>query len=90
MTDWTVELVYERKKERFRELCKAHDLTYAFSDDHRKWVAGEASWKMINEFSKSILPDEAAEIWNEIVDTKISEDGVNQFYTTAERWLSIR
>jgi len=90
MNDWTVKEVYERKCEEFRKRCKSHDLTYAFSDDHRKWRAGETSWASINELSKWLAPDDCSRIWNEIVDTKISPDGREQFYTTAERWLKIR
>ena len=31
----------------FEALCRLHDWTYAYSDDHRYWVAGEQSIKHI-------------------------------------------
>ena len=81
---------YSAKLEKFRRLCIRHDLTYAYSDDHRYWVAGQKSWAEINEFSKEILPDDAATIWNEIVDMKLTDGAKSGFYTTADRWLNLR
>lgn len=81
---------YEERLLAFRKLVSAHDLTYSYSDDHRKWVGGQASWAEVNKAGIEILPDDAAEIWNSIVDEKIAEGFREQFYMTAEHWLSRR
>lgn len=81
---------HEEHLQEFDDMCRCHDLTYAFSDDHRYWVAGEASIAKIREASKNILPDEASEIWNKWVDKAVSKEFAHQFYLGYEYWLSLR
>lgn len=64
----------------FRTLCQKHDLTYEYSDDSEYWRRGSASHAEIRAFAKRLLPETAARIWNEIVDTKIIESHRRQFY----------
>lgn len=82
--------VYKQKLEHFRDLVMKHDLFYSYSDDHRVWLRGQDSWAAINEASVHILPDDAAEIWNEMIDKNVREDYRSHYYTTAERWLKVR
>lgn len=35
----------------FYDLCARHDWYYAYSDDHRYWVAGEASWDRLKRLA---------------------------------------
>ncbi len=91
-TDWTIETsaVYDEKVKTFQNLVNAHDLTYSFSDDHRVWSRGEFSWKKINEAAREILPDDAADIWNKMVDETLTNGSREMFYSTAEHWKNRR
>lgn len=79
-------MTYEQKLAEFRNLVLAHDLFYSYSDDHRVWKKGVASWDAINEASKEIKPEDAAQVWNEMVDKNVNEEARDQYYTTADRW----
>ena len=68
----------------FYELCKAHDLTYTFSDDDRYYRAGEASLKRVMAAAKQLPLDVAQRIWNSVVDEKIVEDSRSIFYWKKE------
>jgi len=65
---------------KFRAMCKAHDLTYTFSDDHRIWMGGLQSYKSIRAAADELGSDIANKIWNEVVDEKISEESRERFY----------
>lgn len=65
-------------EEDFEQLCMQHDLTYSYSDDHRKWRNGNESLHKIREAAKFV--DNAAEIWNRVVDRKLKEDVREKFY----------
>lgn len=57
--------------EEFRALCKAHDLTYSYSDDGRVYNRGRDERKAIEEAAKQLPRSVAVEIWNEVVREKI-------------------
>jgi hypothetical protein len=70
------------KFEDFAVMCRRHDLTYEYSDDHSVWRKGSQSWDAIrrtynamNEYDKSV----AKEIWNEVVKTKLKPDYADQW-----------
>lgn len=64
----------------FAKLVAAHDLTYAFSDDHRCWVAGRASADRIMELRKTIPWAVARRIWNANCDRKLVPDEAPRWY----------
>ena len=68
------------KIERFKELVRAHDLTYQYSDDHRYWSRGSRQYSEIRTLAKEIGMEIAMEIWNKEVDRKLREDSREQFY----------
>lgn len=76
--------VYFERLEKFKKLVQAHDLTYSFSDDHRVWLSGEASWRAIDEAAKGLKPEDAARVWNEKVASVLGED--EMYLMTAEQW----
>lgn len=41
-----------------------HDFTYAMSEDHRVWLAGERRMKLIQTLGAKISPTRFDEIWN--------------------------
>lgn len=61
-------------------LVERHDLTYAYSDDHSYWVAGERSLDKIRRVAKEVARDVAVNIWNAWVDKKIVPDSRQYFY----------
>ena len=66
--------------EKFREMCERHDLTSAFSDDHRYWAAGIESGKAIAAAREELGDEIAVPIWNSVTDTKIAECARDRFY----------
>lgn len=57
--------------EQFREMCKAHDLTFEYSDDSRVYNRGNEQLKAIEAAAKELPPGVAAEIWNRVVREKV-------------------
>lgn len=70
---------YLAKIELFRGMCKAHDLTYAYSDDSRVYRRGRDQYAEIKEAAKKLPPDVAARIWNEAVREKLLPGGESDF-----------
>lgn len=64
----------------FRDLCKAHDLTYMYSDDGDVHRRGYARMDAIRAASKEIGQEAAERIWNEVVDSKMGERYRKEFY----------
>lgn len=64
----------------FENMCKAHDLTYSFSDDQRVWRNGVNSYRKIRNAAKQLDTEVANKIWNRVVDQKINAEHVSQFY----------
>lgn len=64
----------------FLKACQEHDLTYQYSDDHRYWLAGEASMKRIRALAARMSASSVRRIWNAVVDTKIVEGHRERFY----------
>jgi hypothetical protein len=67
-------------EDEFRELCKKHDLTYEYSDDHHYWTQGNASLAKVQAAAKQLPREVVVRIWNEVVDTKLVPDARAQFY----------
>jgi hypothetical protein len=65
--------------ERFRELCKAHDLTFEYSDDHRAWTKGCEQLKEIEAAAKELPFETAKQIWNETVREKILPEHAEEY-----------
>ena len=65
----------------FAALCKAHDLTYMYSDDHGVWQRGTVSMATIREVRDALPHEVAVRIWNSAVDEKIADPEFRkQFY----------
>jgi hypothetical protein len=67
-------------EDEFRKLCKSHDLTHEYSDDHSYWVRGRASLAKVEEKAKELDREVAVRIWNEVVDSKIVPGHREQWY----------
>lgn len=52
------------KLEQFEQMLKAHDWTYAMSDDHSRFMAGVASTEKLRAFAIDIDCEEARSMWN--------------------------
>lgn len=68
------------KIEQFKRMVSSHDLTYNYSDDGAVWRAGQAAYDAIRAAARELPEDEAARIWNEQVDAKISAGHREPFY----------
>lgn len=55
----------------FRALCRAHDLTFEYSDDSSAYNKGSAELLAIKKAAEYLPPGEGARIWNEVAKTKI-------------------
>lgn len=65
--------------ERFEEMCRAHDLTYTYSDDHRVWKEGDMEYTLIGRAADVLGRAIAAPIWNKVVREKVSSPNNEQF-----------
>ena len=68
----------------FREMCKAHDLTYSYSDDSRAYRAGRLTYDWIEAAAKNLGRDKAVPIWNSVVDEKLKDGFRADFYWIVE------
>lgn len=66
--------------EEFEAACKAHDLTYDYSDDGWVWSRGLDSESKIRSAAKKFSREDVERIWNAVVDTKLVTDARKQFY----------
>lgn len=66
--------------ETFRKMCRAHDLTYQYSDDHGVWSRGSASETRVRAAAEQLPREDAVRVWNEVVDSKIAEFARKSFY----------
>lgn len=76
----SVEADIAAREAEFRGMCQRHDLTYEYSDDHRYWERGVASYTALCKFANTLPRATAVRIWNEVIDTKIVEGSRPQFY----------
>ena len=67
-------------EERFRAMCRQHDLTYMYADDSRDWRHGCATMAAIHMAAKELSDGVAAKIWNEVVDEKVSSENASKYY----------
>lgn len=65
----------------FINMVNAHDLTYGYSDDPGVYRLGSYSEMKIREAAKQFDKEFVNRVWNEMVDTKISEGHRETFYT---------
>lgn len=70
--------------EQFREMCKAHDLTYSYSDDGGVWRRGQAQRDAITLARKQLGDAIAVPIWNQVVDEKMNPPYNLDFHWTEE------
>lgn len=66
--------------EKFAKMCRDHDLTYQYSDDHRYRVRGTESFDAIKRASALLPAEDVRRIWNAEVDRKIVEGQREPFY----------
>lgn len=66
--------------EDFEQSCKAHDLTYAYSDDGECYRRGRLSEARIEKAADKFKREDVERIWNAVVDTKLVESARSQFY----------
>lgn len=71
---------YDQLRERFVAAVAKHDLTYAYSDDHRHYVAGEKQRREILDLAAQLARADAAAIWNANVDKRIAAPSRADFY----------
>lgn len=64
----------------FREMCAAHDLTYAMSDDMRAYRAGHRTANLIDAAAKNLGMDKATAIWNNEIDKKVTSEFRSMYY----------
>ena len=64
----------------FARLVRQHDLTFAFTDDHRVWLAGQDTLQAIMTMRDKLDPEVANAIWNAEVDRKIASEARERFY----------
>lgn len=67
-------------RDQFMDLVRRHDITYMYSDDHRAYLAGQASMDAIQAAAKDLDPALVATIWNAEVDRKIAVDYREEWY----------
>jgi len=67
-------------EQEFRALCERHDLTYAYSDDHRYWKAGVQTYDEVKAAAATLPRDVAVRVWNEVVDAKLMPESREMFY----------
>lgn len=53
--------------EDWSKLVRAHDLTYAYSDDHSVYRRGQTSYDLITSEAVNFPPEEVVIVWNEMV-----------------------
>ena len=66
--------------EDFERACKAHDLTYSYSDDGYYYRKGADEYANIEKAAAKVPRAEVERIWNAMVDTKLVESARAQFY----------
>ena len=66
--------------EEFERAVDYHDLTHAYSDDHRVWSRGSADRKRILAAAKKFPAADVERIWNAMVDRKLVENARSSFY----------
>ena len=62
---------YTKKLEAFADACQRHDITYAYSDDHRCYTRGRMERAAIETMAVGIERADAVRIWNAAVDRKL-------------------
>lgn len=65
--------------EQFREMCKAHDLTFEYSDDSSAYNRGRDQLAAIKEAAKQLPPGVAEKIWNQVISEKVLPEYVAQY-----------
>lgn len=65
--------------ESFEEMCRAHDLTHDYSDDHTIWQNGCDELRIIMKARDRLGSAVATPIWNKVVLTKVSQHHAKQF-----------
>ena len=64
----------------FEKMCERHDLTFQMSDSGATFKRGSEQLAKIFAKAKLIGEETAERIWNEIVDSKMTEDSREMFY----------
>jgi len=68
--------------EDFALLVERHDLTFDYSDDHRAWRSGLASFERIKRMMRDLGEDKKAQcvaIWNDLVRRKMKHEHCTPF-----------
>jgi hypothetical protein len=73
-------MTYEETVAEFKKLVDNHDLTYMYSDDHRHYSAGRASWEKIRRMASSLKKEDVHSIWNGMCDRVLTAEFAPNFY----------
>lgn len=71
------------QEEEFSKLCRVHDLTFSFSDDHQVWRRGRSERDALVSFRSTLDERRAVQIFNYHVDTKLIEGAREGFHWMA-------
>jgi hypothetical protein len=64
----------------FEDRVKSHDLTHAYSDDHRAWQHGDFDLREIKKMAEELPRADVIRVWNAMVDSKLMENARSSFY----------
>lgn len=70
----------QKQEDSFVALVSDHDPMYAYSDDHREFTAGEASYAAIQKAAKQLDRAFVVETWNKMIDTKVGLNSRESYY----------
>ena len=68
-----------------------HDYSYMFSDDHRSWMSGTKSEKMIQELIHglcSVMKVDAMELWNDCLRVRSEQYTDGLTYKVIKGWFA--
>ena len=69
----------------FQDLVENHDVTYAYSDDHRAYQKGHLEWVAIKKAAadleaQSVPREVIAKVWNDVMDRTFRPGYAENFY----------
>lgn len=75
--------------EDWSKLVRAHDLTYAYSDDFSVYRRGQAQFDLITSEATAFPPEDVCRVWNEMVAKFLVPDAHAMFQWHVNRHGSI-
>jgi hypothetical protein len=68
----------------FEELVANHDMSYAYSDDHRCYTNGHLQYRNIMREAEKLPHEDVVRIWNAQVEKNFTERAWTTFYMDYE------